>query len=173
MTISAAGRMTARSIGCTTRSTCNAASRPGARPGDGAFDDPALGQHHEFARVTAPHDLDVHLSAGTGQALLELRPLLARVGVELQQEGIQPQQRRHHQNLAIAILDIGGMHDRVHQQALPVDQDVPLLPLDLFATIEAWRIDAAPPFSGLLTLWLSMMAAVGLASRSACSPHST
>ena len=74
----------------------------------------ALGQYHELARVAAPHDLDVHLSAGTGKALLELRPLLARVGVELQQEGIQPKQRRHHQNPAIAVLDIGGMHDGVH-----------------------------------------------------------
>ena len=32
-------------------------------------------------------------------------------------------------------------------------------------------IDADPPFSALFTLWLSMMAAVGLASRCACSRH--
>jgi hypothetical protein len=93
--------------------------------------------------------------------------------IESQQQGIQPKQRRHHQNHAIAVLDIGGMHDGVHEQALSVDQDVPLLTLDFLAAIEARRIDAAPPFSALLTLWLSMMAAVGLASRSACSPHST
>jgi hypothetical protein len=104
----------------------------------------ALGQHHELARVAAPHDLDVHLSAGTGQARLELRPLVARVGVELRQEGIQPKQRRHRQNPAIAVLDIGGMYDGVHQQALRVDQDVPFPPPDLFAAIEARRIDAAP-----------------------------
>ena len=73
----------------------------------------ALGQHHELARVAAPHDLDVHLLAGTGKALLELRPLVARVAVEFQREGIQPKQRRHHQNPAIAVLDIGGMHDGV------------------------------------------------------------
>jgi hypothetical protein len=133
----------------------------------------ALGQHHELARVAAPHDLDVHLAAGTGQALLELRPLVARVGVEFQQEGIQPKQRRHHQNPAIAVLDIGGMYDGVHEQALRVDQDVPFLSLDFLAAIEARRIDAAPPFSALLTLRLSMMAAVGLASRLACSLHST
>jgi hypothetical protein len=30
-----------------------------------------------------------------------------------------------------------------------------------------------PPFSALLTLWLSMIAAVGLASREACSRHAT
>ena len=34
----------------------------------------ALGQHHELARVAAPHDLDVHLSAGPGEALLEVGP---------------------------------------------------------------------------------------------------
>ena len=37
----------------------------------------------------------------------------------------------------------------------------------------AMRIDAGPPFSALLTLWLSMIAAVGLASRSAFSRHAT
>jgi len=48
-----------------------------------------------------------------------------------------------------------------------------LLALDLFARIIAMRIDADPPFSALFTLWLSMMAAVGLASRSAFLRHST
>jgi hypothetical protein len=48
---------------------------------------------------------------------------------------------------------------------------VPLLALDLLARIVPVRINARPPFSALLTLWLSMMAAVGLASRCACSRH--
>jgi hypothetical protein len=61
------------------------------------------------------------------------------------------------------------MHDRVHQEALRVDKNVPLLALDLLACIVTGRIDAGPPFSALLTLWLSMMAAVGFASREACS----
>jgi hypothetical protein len=65
------------------------------------------------------------------------------------------------------------MHDGIHQQALCIDEDVPLLALDLLDAVEARRINPAPPFSALLTLWLSMMAAVGLASRSACSRHST
>jgi hypothetical protein len=50
---------------------------------------------------------------------------------------------------------------------------VPLLAFDLLACIKARRVDAAPPFSALLTLWLSMIAAVGLAARPACSRHST
>src|SRR3981081_1681662 len=39
-----------------------------------------------------------------------------------------------------------------------------LLAFDLLASIIAARIDVAPPFSALFTLWLSMTQAVGLAS---------
>ena len=63
------------------------------------------------------------------------------------------------------------MDDRVQQQPLGVYQDMALLALDLLAPVIAVRINAGPPFSALLTLWLSMIAAVGLASRPACSRH--
>src|SRR5436305_4519013 len=58
------------------------------------------------------------------------------------------------------------MNDRVQQQTQRIYEKVALLALDLLARIIARRIDTGPPFSALLTLWLSMMAAVGLASRS-------
>jgi hypothetical protein len=61
----------------------------------------------------------------------------------------------------------------MHQEALRIDENVTLLALDLLARIIAMRIDAEPPFSPDLTLWLSMIAAVGLASRAACSRHFT
>ena len=41
------------------------------------------------------------------------------------------------------------------------------------AAIIAVRVDRRPPFSAPFTLWLSMIAAVGLASRPACSRHCT
>jgi len=59
------------------------------------------------------------------------------------------------------------------QQTQRIYEDVALLALDLFARIVAMRIDAGPPFSALFTLWLSMIAAVGVASRSAFSRHAT
>jgi CubicO group peptidase (beta-lactamase class C family) len=59
------------------------------------------------------------------------------------------------------------------QQTHRVYENMALLALDLFARIIAMRINAGPPFSALFTLWLSMMAAVGLASRAAFSRHST
>jgi len=72
---------------------------------------------------------------------------------------------------AIAILDIGRMNNGVEQQAYCVDKNVPLLALDLLARIVPVRINARPPFSALFTLWLSMMAAVGLACRCSRSRH--
>ena len=38
-------------------------------------------------------------------------------------------------------------------------------------SLDDFNVDAGPPFSPLFTLWLSMMAAVGLASRRSCSRH--
>jgi hypothetical protein len=63
------------------------------------------------------------------------------------------------------------MNDGVEQQAYCIDKNVPLLALDLFACIVPVRVNAGPPFSALFTLWLSMMAAVGLASRCSRSRH--
>ena len=64
------------------------------------------------------------------------------------------------------------MNDGVEQQTHRIYENMALLALDLLARIIAMRIDAAP-FLALFTLWLSMMAAVGLPSRSPCSRHST
>jgi hypothetical protein len=63
------------------------------------------------------------------------------------------------------------MNDRVQQQPYRIDQDMPLLSLDLLAGIVTIRVNAGPPFSALFTLWLSITQAVGLASRPICSRH--
>ncbi len=65
------------------------------------------------------------------------------------------------------------MDDGVQDQTLRVYQEMAFLAFDLFASVEAVGIDAAPPFSALFTLWLSMIAAVGEASRCASSRHFT
>jgi len=36
---------------------------------------------------------------------------------------------------AVAVLNVGGTHDRVHQEALRIDKDVPFLALDLRASL--------------------------------------
>lgn len=47
----------------------------------------------------------------------ELRSLIAAVGEQLVQERKHPEQRRHHENAAVAIVDVGRMDDGVQQQA--------------------------------------------------------
>jgi hypothetical protein len=99
--------------------------------------------------------------------------LVSAVGIQLEQEGMQAEQGGHEQDATIAVLDVRRMHDGVEQQASGVCQDMALLALDLLAAVVARRVGAAPPFSALLTLWLSMTAALGLASRPANSRHAT
>ena len=116
-------------------------------------------------------DLDVDARQNPLYRALELWPLVAAVGIELDQERERAEQARHQQRPAVAVLDVGGVHDGVHQQALRIDEDMPLLALDLLARVIARRINRRSPFSALLTLWLSMIAAVGLASREAAWRH--
>ena len=64
-------------------------------PCDGSFDDPAFGQRHELPDIGSSDDLHVDVAADSGQSVLELRPLVAAVGVEFHQEGKRAEQRAH------------------------------------------------------------------------------
>ena len=131
------------------------------------------GAHESFRSIGALDDFSFELWQDLRQGFLKVPPLIATIGKELFQERVHPEKGRKKQDAAIAILDIGRMNDGVQQQTQRVYENMALLPLDLFARVIAMRIDAAPPFSALFTLWLSTMAAVGLASRSPCSRHAT
>ena len=103
-----------------------------------------------------------------------VRSSIACIGEDAHDEREQRSRARvEDEPCTVAILDIGRMNGAAQQQTERIYENVPLLALDLFACIVAMRIDAGPPFSALFTLWLSMMQAVGLASRSALSRHST
>ena len=104
---------------------------------------------------------------------MEHRPGVGAVGKQLLEKRELPEQRGQDREAAIAILNIGGGDQRMQQQSQSIDENVALLALDQLAAIKPVRINAVPPFSALFTLWLSMMQAVGLASRSACSRHLT
>ena len=144
-----------------------------AEPGEGSFNDPAFGQDDEaLGLIGALDDFDVHARQNVAKTVLEAGALISAIGIELQQKGIEAEQGGHEKHAAIAILDVRGMHDGMHQEALRIDENMPLLAFDLLARIVAMRV-VRPPFSALFTLWLSMIAAVGEASRPALSRHST
>jgi hypothetical protein len=111
--------------------------------------------------------------AGLGSGRCDMRPAITRVGEDAQDEWEQSSRALvEDEARAVAILNAGRMNSGTQQQAERIYENVALLTLDLFAGIVSMRI-VRPPFSALLTLWLSMMAAVGLASRSSFSRHST
>ncbi len=66
---------------------------------------------------------------------------------------------------AVAVLQVGRVHDDGEDQAEGVDQEMALLALDLLARVSARAVDARPPFSAPFTLWLSITPALGEASR--------
>ena len=87
------------------------------------------------------------------------RALIAAIGVEFHQERIHAEHGRHYEYAAVTeILNVSGMNDGINQQALRIDENMPLLALDLLSCVVARRINPKPPFSALLTLWLSITA---------------
>src|SRR6516164_7866623 len=104
---------------------------------------------------------------------MEDRSGVGAIGEQFCEKRKLTEQRGQQPDAAVTILNTSGMNDRVQQQTLHVDENMSFLAFDQFACIEPVRINAGPPFSALFTLWLSMMQAVGLASRSAFSRHST
>lgn len=106
---------------------------------------------------------------GPGDRLCRRLALVSAVGEDHRDEGEQPAGSPQERHDPIPVLDIGGMDDGRQKEAQRVDQDVALLALDLFTRVVTCRIKARPPFSALFTLWLSTIAAVGLASLPTCS----
>ena len=70
-------------------------------------------------------------------------------------------QQLQHQHRSLAVSDVGRMyhmHHQFHDQTQRIDDDVPLASAHLLARV----VPADPLFSVVFTLWLSMIAALGL-----------
>lgn len=117
------------------------------------LDDPAAGIHGGKRRAWP-------LIAGIGEDFLDERPQRARAFIE-------------HEACTVAVLNVGGMNCNAQQETKRVDEDVPLAPRNFLGAVKALRIEVGPPFGAPFTLWLSMMAAVGLASRPSISRTAT
>ena len=139
-----------------------------ADPGQGALDDPALGQHDELVKRAALDDLH-RPSPGGGDSGGHARSLVAAIADDALDEREQAACASQRLVGAIAVLDVGAMDEDAHEETERVDQDVALAPRDLLARIVALGVDRGPPFCAALALCESMIAVVGLASRPSCS----
>ena len=93
-------------------------------------------------------------------------PLIAGIGEDVLDKGEEAAGASiENQPRPVAVLNIAGMNHDVQQKAERIDQDMALAPGDLLARIKPLRVKRRAPFCALLALWLSMIAAVGLASR--------
>ena len=129
------------------------ASPAAVEPGDGAFDHPTPGLDDEALHpIGSLDDLGLEIGQDAGQGAVKDRALIGAVGEQFPEKGKQTEQGRQQRETAVAILNVGGGDDAVQQQALRIDQNMPLLALDQLAGIEAVAVDASPPFSALFTL---------------------
>ena len=129
------------------------------QPCQGSFDDPSAWHHLElvavFGRLHYLQDI-----ARSGPHPINQPSPVAPVSPD------EPQPRESSLHLvdnqlsAISILDVSGMHHHRQQQPHRIYDDVPLASFYPLASIIATR----PPFSVVFTLWLSMMAALGVRS---------
>ena len=125
-------------------------SAAAVEPGDGAFDHPTPGLDDEALHpIGSLDDLGLEIGQDAGQGAVKDRPLIGAVGEQFPEKGKQTEQGRQQRETAVAILNVGGGDDAVQQQALRIDQNMPLLALDQLAGIEAVAVDASPPFSAL------------------------
>src|SRR4051794_3250153 len=88
-------------------------------------------------------------------------PVVGPVGEHRLQPRVEPLQAPEEIADPVGVLHVGGVDDDAEQQTRGVDRDVPLPAPDLLGRVVAAR----PPFSVVLTLWVSTIAAVGLGSR--------
>lgn len=135
-----------------------------ADPCEGAFNDPALGQDDEAVKIGALDDLEFP-GAGLGHGIGRPLALVAAVGEDPLDEGEQAARSAQQRDRTVAILDICGMDEDVQQKTKRVDEDVALAARRLLARVVARRVERGPPFKAPRAVWLSMIAAVGLASR--------
>ena len=150
-------------IACQTPKACG--------PSKAAFNHPSARQQYEaMLGLGVFNDLQLNavslrrlLGALARIALVHIGQLHALIGNVLQR-------LREFLDLR-TILFIGRGHMQCEQLSQRIDRRMPLLAFDFLASVISHRIDADPPFSALLTLWLSTMASVGEAFLAANSRH--
>lgn len=129
-------------------------------PTKGAFHDPTFGLHFKPLLVIGAQDdfsVDTKLSRTVNKstAIGGVSPDFAEARIRLRQAIDQPARNG-------AILPTRFCHKGFEDQAFGINNQVAFAPFDVFACV----IASTAPFSVVLTDWLSIMAALGVATRS-------
>src|SRR5882757_8757598 len=117
-----------------------------ADPGQGSFDDPALGQDDELVQIVALDDLE-HPTAGAGSGLRGAWSLIAGIGEDPLDEGKKAARASiENQPRPVAVLNVGGMDDDVQQKAERMTRMWRLRPVTFLPASNPCGSSAEPPF---------------------------
>ena len=131
-----------------------------AQPGQGALHHPPPGQHLEAVAVRIAAHYAQHPTTG-GPSPRHQPASVGGISPDELKPG-KPVQLLYQDQLGpIPVLDVGGVNPYGQEQAGGVHYDMALAPRYLLASVVAPR----PPFSVGFTDWLSINAALGVASR--------
>jgi len=130
------------------------------QPGEGSFHNPPLGQNCESRHVVTAFDDLQHPPAQVSRPFNQL-PGVTSVGPDQFQSRETSPQLFEYQLGSIPILHIGGVNHHRKDQPQRIHHQMAFSALYLLAGVIAPR----PPFSTVLTDWLSMIAAEGVGFR--------
>ena len=130
-----------------------------AQPGESAFYDPPARQHLKLVAVRRSSD-DLKQPASEGTSPIDQLSRVRPVSPNQLEPGVPSGQFTQHQFGSVSVLNIGRVDDDRHKQTKRINYDMALAASDLLARV----ISPRPPFSVVLTDWLSMMAALGAGS---------
>ena len=105
-------------------------------------------------------------NAGIGDGSLDLPSIIAIIGPDEFEPREAIADLVEDEGCPITILDTRGVDDDPYWQSFSIDERMDFAPLDLLAGVIAYLAGKTAPFSAAFSDWLSMTAAVGLASRS-------
>ena len=133
-----------------------------ADPCEGALHDPAFGQHRKADDRVGTFD-DVQRPTAERFGPFDQLARVAAIGPDFFQSRINAAKFLEHELRPVAVLHVRRVYHDGQNQPQRIDNDVPLAAVDLLARVVAAR----SPFSVVLTLWLSTIAADGMGLRPA------
>jgi hypothetical protein len=133
------------------------------QPAKRTLNDPAMRQQDKALSVVRAFDDLQDPSSEGGDPRHQLAGVVA-VGPDQPQPGKSAPQLLKHPLGAVAVLDPRTMDHHDEDQPERIHREMTLAAFDLLAGVVAVR----PPFWGVFTVWLSMIAAEGVGSRPSC-----
>lgn len=130
-----------------------------AQPAECAFHNPAFGQDNEAVHLISLNNFN-NPAEGLSSPIHK-SPGIASINPDSLQPPEATTQLLQHEPTTITVLDVRSVYYHSQDQPESINEDMPFTARNLFPRV----ITAVPPFSAVLTVWLSRMATLGVGLR--------